>query len=90
MTNHKAFSMRPADFFKQFVPVSLEMADFVEDGSGGTTKDMAARYLASHSASPVNGILIFSFGDGGRQCGWVWLCFTGAGRVSERFCFAFR
>jgi hypothetical protein len=51
---------------QEFVPVSLEMVDFVEDGSGGATKDMAARYLASHPAAPVNGILIFSFGDGGQ------------------------
>ena len=49
-----------------FVPVSLEMVDFVQDGSGGATKDMAGRYLASHPADLPNGILIFSFGDGGQ------------------------
>ncbi len=49
-----------------FVKVNLEMVDFVQDGSGGATKDMAARYLASHPAERVNGLLIFSFGDGGQ------------------------
>ena len=49
-----------------FAPVGLEMADFVEDGSGGATKDMANRYLASRNGTPINGILIFSFGDGGQ------------------------
>jgi hypothetical protein len=49
-----------------FVPIGLEMVDFVEDGSGGATKDMAGRYLASHSKTQVNGILIFSFGDSGQ------------------------
>ena len=49
-----------------FAPVGFEMIDFVEDGGGGVTKDMANRYLASHSGTPANGILIFSFGDGGQ------------------------
>jgi hypothetical protein len=48
-----------------FVSVSFEMVDFVED-SGGKTKEMADRYLASHTAAGQNGILIFSFGDGGQ------------------------
>jgi hypothetical protein len=51
---------------QQLVPVSLEMIDFVEDGGGGTTNDIANRYLASHPNALVNGILIFSFGDGGQ------------------------
>lgn len=49
-----------------FVPVNLELVEIVEDGKGGTTKDMAGRYLSSHPAAGQNGILIFSFGDGGR------------------------
>jgi hypothetical protein len=49
-----------------FVPISFEMIDFVEDSAGGTTADMANRYVASHSAALPNGILIFSFGDGGQ------------------------
>jgi hypothetical protein len=49
-----------------FAPVGLEMINFAEDGSGGATKDMADRYLASHNGTPANGILIFSFGDGGQ------------------------
>ena len=51
---------------KPFVQVGLEMVDFVQDGGGGTTREMASRYLASHPAAQMNGILIFSFGDGGR------------------------
>ena len=49
-----------------FVQISFELVDFVEDSGGGTTKDMAGRYLASHTSTSANGILIFSFGDGGR------------------------
>jgi hypothetical protein len=49
-----------------FVPIGLEMVDFVQDGGGGSTQDMAGRYLASHPAALPNGILIFSFGDGGQ------------------------
>jgi hypothetical protein len=49
-----------------FVPIGIEMVDFVEDGNGGATKDMTNRYLASHSTIQANGILIFSFGDGGQ------------------------
>jgi len=46
-----------------FVPVGISMLDFAEDGRGGTTKDIVNRYLASHSTTQANGILIFSFGD---------------------------
>ena len=49
-----------------FVTIGLGMVDFVQDGSGGATKDMAERYLASHPADLPNGILIFSFGDIGQ------------------------
>jgi hypothetical protein len=49
-----------------FVIVGFEMVDFVEDSGGGKTKDIADRYLASHTAAGQNGILIFSFGDGGQ------------------------
>ena len=49
-----------------FVPVRLEMVDFIEDGSGGTTRDIAGRYLSSPQSAGQNGILIFSFGDGGQ------------------------
>ncbi len=49
-----------------FVPIGLEMVDFVQDGGGGSTQDMAGRYLASHTTAVPNGILIFSFGDAGQ------------------------
>jgi hypothetical protein len=49
-----------------FAKVNLEMVDFVQDGGGGATKDMADRYLASHPVERLNGLLIFSFGDGGQ------------------------
>jgi hypothetical protein len=49
-----------------FAPVGFAMTDFVEDGGGGATKDMANRYLATHNGTPANGILVFSFGDGGQ------------------------
>lgn len=53
-------------FLQQFVPINLEMMDFVEDGSGGKPQDIAGRYLASHSPAGPNGILIFSAGEGGQ------------------------
>ena len=53
-------------FLQPFVPVNLEMVDFVEDGGDGTTQDITGRYLASYPAEGQNGILIFSVGDGGR------------------------
>lgn len=53
-------------FLQEFTPFGLEMVGFVEDGSGGSMNDMANRYIAAHSADLPNGIVIFSFGDGGR------------------------
>jgi hypothetical protein len=49
-----------------FVPYGFELVDFIEDSGGGSTQDMAGRYLASHISTNANGILLFSFGDGGR------------------------
>ena len=51
-----------------FLPLTgfgFQMSDFVEDGEGGTTTDMANRYIQSHLAALPNGIIIFSFGDRG-------------------------
>lgn len=51
---------------QQLTPVTIVMTDFVEDGGGGSTNDMASRYIAGHSGALPNGIVIFSFGDGGQ------------------------
>ena len=53
-------------FLKEFTPFGLEMVDYVEDGSGGSTRDMVTRYMSGHAANPLNGIVIFSLGDGGQ------------------------
>ena len=53
-------------FLQPFVSITLNMVDFVEDGSGGTMMEVASRYLASHATSKPNGLLIFSAGDGGQ------------------------
>jgi hypothetical protein len=47
---------------RQLTPFGLEITDFVED-KGGSTNDMASRFIASQAALP-DGIVIFSFGDG--------------------------
>ncbi len=52
-------------YLKEFTPYGLEMVDYVEDGSGGSTRDMVNRYLTGDIRG-VNGIVIFSFGDGGQ------------------------
>lgn len=49
-----------------FSPIKLQMMDFVADSNGGTTDEMASRYVASHTASLPNGIVILSTGNDGR------------------------
>jgi hypothetical protein len=51
---------------RQLTPFGIEMTDFVEDGGGGSTNDMASRYATAHAAALPSGIVIFSFGDGGQ------------------------
>jgi hypothetical protein len=41
----------------------FEMVDFVEDGAGGSTTDMANRYIQSYASVFPNGVIIFSYGD---------------------------
>jgi hypothetical protein len=51
-----------------FIPLTgfgIRMSDFVEDAAGGTTTEMANRYIQSHLTALPNGIIIFSFGDRG-------------------------
>jgi hypothetical protein len=50
---------------KELTPVTLVMTDFVEDSSGGLTSDTGSRYVSAHTRALPNGILIFSYGDGG-------------------------
>ena len=55
-----------SSFLTEFTPFGIDMVDFVDDGGGGSTRDMVNRYLAGHPANPLNGIVIFSSGDGGQ------------------------
>jgi hypothetical protein len=55
-----------SSFLKEFAPYGLTMVDFAEDGNGGSMSDIAARYLATRSAFPPNGLVIFSNGDSGQ------------------------
>ena len=50
-------------FLREFSPYGLAMVDFVTDGSGGGTADMANRYITTRSAFLPNGLVIFSAGD---------------------------
>jgi hypothetical protein len=51
---------------RALVPVIMVMTDFVEDGGGGSTTEMLQRYMIAHTTALPNGVVIFSFGDGGR------------------------
>jgi hypothetical protein len=51
---------------RQLTPYGIEMTDFVEESGGGSTNDMASRYVMSQAAALPNGIVIFSIGDGGQ------------------------
>lgn len=53
-------------FLSRLTSIGLVMTDFVEDGGGGATNDMASRYINGHAAALPNGLLIFSFGDEAR------------------------
>jgi hypothetical protein len=48
---------------RELAPFSIEMMDFVEDAGGGSTKDVASRYVTAHAAALPNGMVVFSFGD---------------------------
>jgi hypothetical protein len=51
---------------RQLTPFTIVMTDFSEDGGGGSTNDMASRYIAAHTAALPNAIVLFSYGDGGQ------------------------
>lgn len=53
-------------FLREFAPYGLRMVDFVSDGLGGSTADMAGRFINLRSALPPDGIVIFSTGDQGQ------------------------
>jgi hypothetical protein len=53
-------------FLIPLTAISLLLVDFVEDPGGGSTQDMASRYVTGHATALPNGLVIFSFGDGGR------------------------
>lgn len=52
--------------FPILTSIGFALTDFSEDGFGGSTNDMVNRYIQSHSAALPNGIVVFSFGDGGQ------------------------
>jgi len=53
-------------FLQGLTSMSLLMIDFVEDGGGGSTNDLASRYISSKAGAPPNGLVVFSFGDAGQ------------------------
>ena len=65
MTREQAQAIieQASGFLRQFSPIGLSMVDFVSDPAGGSTADMASRYLQPQSAPPPDGIVIFSSGD---------------------------
>ena len=53
-------------FLQQLTSINLVMIDFVEEGAGGSVNDLASRYVSSHPDALPNGLVIFSYGDGGQ------------------------
>jgi len=53
-------------FLQPITSISLIMTDFIEDSAGGSTNDMASRYINAHAGALANGLVIFSFGDNGQ------------------------
>ncbi|HEY2979763.1 MAG TPA: hypothetical protein VGJ22_01165 [Anaerolineales bacterium] len=51
--------------FESLTGFGIELVDYVEDGAGGTTSDMATRYIQSYASVFPNGVIIFSYGDNG-------------------------
>lgn len=52
-----------AAHLKALVPVTMVMADFVEDAGGGATTEMLQRYMLGHTGALPNGVVILSSGD---------------------------
>ncbi len=44
-------------FLSQLTSIGLAMTDFVEDGAGGATNDMASRYINGHADALPTGLL---------------------------------
>jgi hypothetical protein len=53
-------------FLQPLTSIGLVMTDFVEETAGGSTHDMAGRYISAHAGALPNGLVIFSFGDSGQ------------------------
>jgi hypothetical protein len=56
--------MDAANLLGELTGVQLVMDDYVRDPEGGSTGDIASRYLTSRATAPPNGLLLFSRGDG--------------------------
>ncbi len=52
-----------AAHLKALVPVTMVMADFVEDAGGGATTEMLQRYMLGHTGALPSGLVVLSFGD---------------------------
>ena len=63
--NVGALIAEASGYLRPFSPISLELVDYVEDANGGSTADMAARFIATRSAPLPNGLVIFSSQDNG-------------------------
>ncbi len=51
---------------REFSPYGFVLLDYEQDGSGGSSADLAARYIAAHAGVLPSGLVIFSAGDGGQ------------------------
>jgi hypothetical protein len=59
----RAVISEASGYLREFSPYGLVMIDFVQDRNGGSTSDMVSRYMATRSAFPPNGVVVFSAGD---------------------------
>ena len=84
----EAVIQEAARFLHPLTSIGLVMTDFVEDGAGGSTNDMASRYINAHAGALPNGLVIFSFGDNGRakSAGELRLCNCGPAGIQKYVC----
>ena len=75
-------------FLRPLTSFDLVMTDFVEDGGGGSTNEIAGRYVSSHAGALPNGLVVFSFGDAGQAKLLGGYSFTLAGSEGFRNAFS--
>jgi hypothetical protein len=61
----QAIIAEASGYLREFSPIGLAMRDFAEDSSGGSSVEIANRYIAAHASALPDGLVIFSYGENG-------------------------